>query len=255
MNTYLNQFSLEGRVAVVIGASEGIGHDLALGMAKAGADLGVCSRREPMLQELKKKIEAVGRRAEVFVLDVCKLGDIQDLKPFILDRFGKADILVNNAMYKVRGPSWDITESDWDVQVDTGLKGVFFCSQVVGSIMRNRKYGKIISLSSTFAISSPVGQAVYGTVKAGVSHLTEMLAVEWAPDGIRVNAIAPTATRTPSREKTLTAERLEKAISHIPLGRLGTPEDLMGGTIYLASAASDFVTGHTLFMDGGWMAM
>ncbi len=254
MESFLEQFYLGGRVAVVTGASEGIGHDLALGLAKAGSDLVLCSRREEKLRELKNEIEGFGHRAEIFVLDVCNLKNIQDLRSFVLDRFGKADVLVNSAGYKVRKMAWDIDEKDWDAMLDTGLKGVYFCCQAIGTIMRDRQYGKIINLSSTFSRSSAMAQSVYGTVKAGVSRLTELLATEWAQDGIRVNAIAPTAISTPSRQGTLQGDVLKNILGRIPLGRLGTTNDLVGAAIYLASAASDFVTGHTLFVDGGWVA-
>ena len=254
MTTYLDQFDLSGRVAVVTGASEGIGRDMALDLAKAGADLIVCSRREQKLNEVKKEIEDIGRKADVFVLDVCNLSNIKELKPFILDSFGKADVLVNNAGFSAPNLALNVTESDWDTMVDTGLKGLFFCSQTVGSIMRDQKYGKIINLSSTYACTTAIGMSVYGTIKAGVSHLTKMLALEWAPHGIRVNAIGPTAIKTPSRARFLKDDVLKKSLSRIPLGRLAETEDLMGAAIYLASPASDFVTGQTLYVDGGWVA-
>jgi NAD(P)-dependent dehydrogenase (short-subunit alcohol dehydrogenase family) len=250
----LEQFSLTNRVALVTGASEGIGEGLALGLAEAGAEVILCSRRETKLKEVKAQIDQMGRKAEIFALDVCKLGDIQRLKDFILERFGKVDILVNNAGFTVTKPAWEVTEEEWDLMLDTGFKGLFFCCQVIGSIMRQRGYGKIINLSSTFSRSIIKGRAVYGGIKAGVSHLTEALAFEWASDGIRVNALAPTATLTPSRKETLKGEVLQRILSRIPLGRLATPEDLVSAVIYLSSPASDFVTGQTLFVDGGWIA-
>jgi 2-deoxy-D-gluconate 3-dehydrogenase len=250
----LDRFSLKDRVAVVTGASEGIGKAIALGLAEAGAAVMICSRREELLQEVKAEIERMGRRAEVCVLDVCRAGDIEKLRDLTLERFGRADILVNNAGFTVTKPAWEVTEGEWNLMVDTGFKGLFFCCQLLGSIMRRQGYGKIINLSSTFSRSIVKGRSVYAGIKAGVSHLTEALALEWAPDGIRVNALAPTAVLTPSRKATLKGEVLERILSRIPLGRLATPEDLVSAAIYLSSAASDFVTGHTLFVDGGWIA-
>ena len=254
MGDYLNRFSLADKVAVVTGASEGIGKGLALGLAGAGADIVVCSRREEKLKEVKGEIEKIGRKSEIYVLDVGKVREIENLRAFILEKFGRVDILVNNAAFTVTKPAWEVTEGEWDLMIDTGFKGLFFCCQIIGSIMRQQKYGKIINLSSTFSRSIIKGRAVYGGIKAGVSHLTEALALEWAADGIRVNALAPTAVLTPSRKETLKGEVLERILSRIPLGRLATPEDLASAAIYLSSPASDFVTGHTLFVDGGWVA-
>jgi 2-deoxy-D-gluconate 3-dehydrogenase len=250
----MRQFSLADKVAVVTGASEGIGEALALGLAEAGAEIIICSRREAKLKQVQAQIQQKGRRAEVFALDVRRLDQIQQLRDFALEGFGKVDILVNNAAFTVTKPAWEVTEEEWDVMTDTGFKGLFFCCQVIGSIMRQRGYGKIINLSSTFSRSIIKGRSVYGGIKAGVSHLTEALALEWAPDGIRVNALAPTAVLTPSRQETLKGEVLQRILSRIPLGRLATPEDLISAAVYLSSPASDFVTGHTLFVDGGWVA-
>lgn len=250
----LNRFRLIGSVAVVTGASEGIGKGLAVGLAEAGADVVVCSRREEKLREVKAEIEKLGRQGELYVLDVRRRNEIQNLKDFLIKRFGKVDILVNNAAFASTKPAWEITEEEWDLMVDTGFKGLFFCCQIIGSIMRERGYGKIINLSSTFSRSIVKNRSVYAAIKAGVSHLTEALATEWATHGIRVNALAPTATLTPTRAEILKGEFLERILSRIPLGRLATPDDLIDAAIFLASAASDFVTGHTLFVDGGWIA-
>jgi len=254
LGDYLDQFRLTEKVAVVTGASEGIGRAIALGLAEAGAEVIISSRREEKLKEVQAEIKKMGRRAEVCLLDICKLTDIRKLRDFALERFGKVDILVNNAGFAVTKPAWDVTEDEWNLMIDTGFKGLFFSCQIIGSIMRQRGYGKIINLSSTFSRSIVKGRSVYAGIKAGVSHLTEALAFEWAPDGIRVNALAPTAVLTPSRKDTLKGEVLKTILSRIPLGRLATPEDLVGAVIYLSSAASDFVTGHTLFVDGGWVA-
>ncbi len=254
MVDHYQRFDLSNKVAVVTGASEGIGRDIAIGLAEAGADVIVCSRREAKLLEVKEIVERNGRRAETCVVDLRNVADIQSLKAFVKATTGKVDILVNNAGYAVTKPAWEVSENDWDTMVDTGFKGLFFCCQAIGSIMGEHGYGKIINLSSTFSESIVPGRSVYGGIKAGINHLTEALAMEWAPHGIRVNALAPTAVNTPSRQSTLQGPILEKVLARIPLGRLATPDDLIGAVIFLASAASDFVTGQTLFVDGGWVA-
>jgi len=251
---HYKKFDLTNKVAVITGASEGIGRDMAIGLAEAGADIIICSRREEKLLEVKEIAEKNGRRAELCVIDVQSVSEIEKLKAFIKATTGKVDILINNAGYAVTKPAWEVSENDWDTMVDTGFKGLFFCCQAVGSIMREQKYGKIINLGSTFSKSIMPGRSVYGGIKAGIDHLTEALAMEWAPYGIRVNALAPTAVNTPSRQVTLQGPILEKVLARIPLGRLATPEDLIGAVIYLSSEASDFVTGQTLFVDGGWVA-
>ena len=254
MGKHLSQFELTDKVAVVTGASEGVGKAIALGLAGAGADVIVSSRREEKLKEVKSEIEGMGRKSEVFVMDVSRISDIEGLRDFAQDRFGRADILVNSAGFTVTKPAWDMTEEEWDLMLDISFKGLFFCCQIIGSIMKEKGYGKIINLSSTFSRSIIPGRSVYGGIKAGVSHLTEALAAEWAPDGIRVNALAPTAVLTPSRTRLLQGDVLEKILSRIPLNRLANSEDLANASIYLSSPASDFVTGHTLFVDGGWIA-
>jgi NAD(P)-dependent dehydrogenase (short-subunit alcohol dehydrogenase family) len=245
---------LRGRIAVVTGASEGIGRGLALGLASAGADIVACSRRPTVLEELCEEIRATGRRAEPHILDVADLRSIEALRSFCEDRLERVDILVNNAGFSVGREAWAVTEDDWDRMFAVGLKGLFFCSQAVGSVMRRAGYGKIINLSSTVARSVMPGASVYATVKAGVSHLTRALAVEWAPDGIRVNALAPTTTPTPSRLPRQTPERVRALVARIPLGRQGTVEDLVPTAVFLAGPDSDFMTGQTIFVDGGWTA-
>jgi 2-deoxy-D-gluconate 3-dehydrogenase len=250
----ISQFGLFDRVAVVTGASDGIGRDLAIGLAHAGADIVLCSRNVEKLEQAKAEIIGIGRKAEVCPLDISKLEDLRRLKSFILDRFGRVDILVNAAGFTVTKPAWDVDEIEWDAMLDIGFKGLFFCCQIVGSIMRERKYGKIINLSSTFSRSIIKGRSVYGGIKAGISHLTEALALEWGEHGIRVNALAPTAVMTPSRSTLLQDDFLQGIIARIPLGRLALPDDLTNAAVYLSSPASDFVTGQTLFVDGGWVA-
>lgn len=254
MQDHYKKFDLTNKIAVITGASEGIGRDMAIGLAEAGADIIICSRREEKLMEVKETAEKTGRKAEMYAIDIQNVSEFEGLKAFIKAKTGKVDILINNAGYAVTKPAWDVSENDWDSMVDTGFKGLFFCCQAIGSIMRERGYGKIINLSSTLSQSVVPGRSVYAGIKAGIDHLTEALAMEWAPHGIRVNALAPTAVNTPSRQAILQGPILEKVLARIPLGRLATPEDLIGAVIYLASESSDFVTGQTLFVDGGWVA-
>ena len=251
---FYKKFDLQGKVAVVTGASEGIGRDIAIGLAGAGADLVLCSRREEKLSEVRGIVEKTGRTAQTFTLDLRNVSEIESLKAFLQEKTDRVDILINNAGYTVTKSAWDMSEEDWDQMIDTGFKGLFFCCQAVGSIMCEQGYGKIINLGSTLSRTVVPGRSVYAAIKAGIDHLTEALATEWAAHGIRVNAIAPTAVNTPSRQTLLQGPILEKILARIPLGRLATSDDLMGAVIYLASEASDFVTGQTLFIDGGWVA-
>jgi len=254
MANHMDMFHLTERIAVVTGASEGIGRDIALGLAGAGADVVVCSRREQKLLEVNKEIESLGRSSEIFVLDIRNVHEIEKLKTFLKERYGKIDILVNNAGYAVTKLANDTTEDDWDKMLDTGLKGAFFCSRILGSLMAEHNYGKIINMGSTFSHSTIPGRSVYSALKAGLCHLSESLAVEWAASGIRVNVLAPTAVKTPSRENLLQGDILKMILGRIPLGRLATPDDLICAAIFLAASASDFITGQTLFVDGGWVA-
>ncbi len=254
MTNILEKFGLSGRVAVVTGASEGIGRSIALSLAAAGADVVACSRRIEALAETVSEIAALGRHAEACAADLTQLGEIERVKAFVVERFERLDILVNSAGYTVTKPAWEVSEEDWDKTLDISFKGLFFCCQILGGLMRRRKYGKIINLGSTIGRATVAGRAVYGGLKAGIVHLSESLAVEWAPDGIRVNVLAPTAVFTPSRAAILQGELLTHMLSRIPLGRIAEPGDLATAAIYLAAPASDFITGQTLYVDGGLVA-
>jgi NAD(P)-dependent dehydrogenase (short-subunit alcohol dehydrogenase family) len=244
--------SLEGRVALVTGASEGIGKGLAVGIARAGAVVYLGSRRLDQLEKVRTEIEAQGGQAYAVELDVTDIASVRAAGNRIAD--GKLDILVNNAATSVNRDAWEITPEDWDRVMNTGPKGVFFCSQVFGSLMRRKGYGKIINLSSTLSRGVVPGASVYATSKAAITHLTRALGAEWASEGIRVNAIAPASTMTPSRSVGMTAEREANLVARIPLGRLGTIDDLVPMAVFLAGPESDFITGQTIYVDGGWTA-
>ena len=244
----------DGRVAFVTGAGEGIGRGLALGLARAGCDLIVAGRRVDLVEAVRKEIVDLGRRAYALAIDVTDIESIRAAGRETLEVLGPIEVLVNNAAVSVNRPPSEISERDWDMIMDTGPKGVFFCSQILGSSMRDRGYGKIINLSSTLSRGVVPGASVYGASKAAISYLTRSLAAEWAPFGVRVNALAPASTLTPSRIAGMTPEREAALVSRIPLGRLGTVEDLVPAAVFLAGPESDFVTGQTLYVDGGWTA-
>jgi NAD(P)-dependent dehydrogenase (short-subunit alcohol dehydrogenase family) len=246
--------SLEGRVALVTGASEGIGRGLAIGLAEAGADVILASRRRTLLEQVAAEVTSRGCRAHVQELDVTSAESIRAARDATARRFGRLDVLVNNAAASVNAPAWELNESDWDAVMGAGPRATFFCCQILGSLMREAGYGKIINLSSTLALGVVPGASVYGASKAAIGYLTRALAAEWASDGVRVNALAPASTPTPSRIGKLTPERREALVARIPLGRLGSVEDLVPAAVFLAGPESDFVTGHTLFVDGGWTA-
>jgi 2-deoxy-D-gluconate 3-dehydrogenase len=217
------------------------------------------------LQDVKAAVEVAGGSAHVVRADVSKTEDIRAIEEeasrLLNSRSaGKgregALILMNCAGFGFTKPALDTTEEDWGHVLDTHLKGTFFCSQALGRLMIERGYGKIINLSSTWSATTDIGKSVYGAAKAGVSYLTAALSTEWAPLGVRVNAIAPTSTLTENTARTFRENeaRAQRLLSKIKLGRFAEPSDLVGAAIFLASPASDFVTGHTLFVDGGWSA-
>ena len=252
-------FRLDGRLAVVTGASQGIGRAFALAYSRAGAEVVLVSRGREKLLEAQRAVEVAGGTAHIFCADLSKIDDIRRLEQGVLKLFEGRDlglVLVNSAGFGITKPALDVTEEDWDKVLDVHAKGTFFCCQVFGRRMIERGYGKIINLSSTWSASTDHGKSVYGAAKAGVSYLTAALSTEWAPLGVRVNAIAPTSTLTEStslafREDPARAARLR---SRIKLGRFAEPSDLIGAALFLASPASDFISGHTLFVDGGWHA-
>ncbi len=255
----LPSFRLDGRLAIVTGASQGIGRAFALAYSRAGAEVVLVSRSREKLLEAQRAVESAGGRAHVICADVGKLEDIRRLEQGVLKLVEGRDVglvLVNSAGFGFTKSAVEVTEEDWDRVFDTHAKGTFFCCQAFGRRMIERRYGKIINLSSTWSSSTDMGKSVYGAAKAGISYLTAALSTEWAPLGVRVNAIAPTSTLTDSTSLAFqeNPERAERLRSRIKLGRFAEPSDLVGAALFLASPASDFVSGHTLFVDGGWHA-
>lgn len=249
------KFDLAGKVAVVVGAGRGIGRILALGLADAGADLVVCSRTTSELESLAEEIRSMGRKALVRPIDITVLSEIETLAEATKSALGKIDILVNNSGTNVHEPALEVTEEHWDRIINTNLKGLFFCCQIIGRIMVEQRRGKIVNIGSTFGLVGNENRSVYCASKGGVTQLTKVLAIEWASHNINVNAIAPTATRTPMNEKLFAdPEWRKEVLRKIPAGRFCHPEDLVGAVVYLSSEASDMVTGVTLPVDGGWTA-
>jgi len=248
-------FSLEGKTAVVTGASKGIGRAVAIALAGAGADVAVTARSEKELAETADEIERLGRKALAVPMDLFRMEDIEKSADAIHGHFGKIDILVNNAGVNIAKPALEVTEEDWDRVLDLNLKSAFFMSRAAARHMIPRRRGKIVNMSSQMALVGYFNRAAYCSSKGGLSQLTKALAIEWARHGIRVNAVAPTLTETPMTRPMLEKPGFrEEMLSRIPLGRIGTVDDVAGAVIFLASGASDMITGHTLTVDGGWTA-
>lgn len=250
-------FRLDDRLIVVTGSSDGIGRSFAEGFARAGAHVVLASRRQDRLEQVQQSIRAAGGQAETVVTDVTRLADIRalaDRVASLAQDSGRHIVLVNNAGLGFTKSALDVSEQDWQALFDTHAKGAFFCMQQIAPLMLQRGYGKIINLSSTWSTATDVGKSVYCAAKAAVSQLTAALSTEWAPRGIRVNALAPTTTATDFVQNAMSANpaRFEQLKSRIKLGRFAQPSDLLGTAIFLASGASDFVTGQTLFVDGGF---
>jgi len=251
-----NMFDLTGRVAVVTGASRGLGQWIALSLAEAGADLCVTARDEKSLSETKQKIEALGRTCLTSAQDVTDISSIDET----LSRFetvaGGIDILVNNAGYEQVAPSLDVDEQIWDKIIGTNLKGAFFWSQAAARRMSNRlSGGSIINLCSLTSYVGIPTAAPYGSSKSGLLGMTRALSAEWAPLGIRVNAVAPGYFRTAMTEGFYQdGHWSERMLDKIPQKRFGEPSDIGGAVIFLASGASAYVTGQCISIDGGFLA-
>jgi 2-deoxy-D-gluconate 3-dehydrogenase len=246
-------FSLEGKVAFVTGATGGIARTVAHRMAEAGAELVLGARRLDVLEEVAREVRTTGRKCLPLLLDVNSLGSLDEAVGKAVEEFASIDILVNAAGVLGGVVAEDVTEEEWDSMMNTNMKGLFFLSQAVGRVMISQGKGKIINFASGLALLARETRLTYTVSKAAVVTITRALALEWAKHNVNVNAIAPTFTETPMTAA-MAADRgfVDAFVRRIPMGRPGTPEDLVGGCIYLASDASDFVTGHLLVVDGGW---
>jgi len=254
MNGDWSSFGLEDQIAIVTGASQGIGRTLAIALAQAGADVALVSRTRSDLEVVAKKIEAVGRKALVISADLQDVSQIRKLIDAVHKTFGKIDILINNAAWTATVEALEATEEEWDQTLDTSLKAIFFVSQAAAKIMIQQGRGKIVNIGSTLGRTAFARRSVYGAAKAGVHHLTRVLALEWASKGINVNAVAPCITETPTRRELFERPGYKEWATGqmLPIGRWAQPEDLIGATLFLCSSLSDMVVGHVLMVDGGW---
>jgi 2-dehydro-3-deoxy-D-gluconate 5-dehydrogenase len=246
-------FDLSGKVAIVTGANTGIGQAIALALAAAGADIASVGRSEA--SETNSKIRSMGRRAINIAADLSTTEPVSGIVAQTIADLGAVDILVNNAGIIKRNDAVDFTEADWDAVVDTNLKSLFFLSQTAARHMIERGSGKIINIASLLSFQGGIRVPAYTAAKSGVAGLTKAMANEWAAKGVQVNAIAPGYIATNNTAALQADEtRNRQILERIPAGRWGKAEDIGGAAVFLASSAADYVTGHLLAVDGGWLA-
>ncbi len=249
-------FDLDGQVALVTGAARGLGRAISLALANAGADLALGYRSAKSDGGLTAEVGKLGKRALPLQMDVTSLAEIDAAVKRTIEEFGRIDILVNNVGIAPENLAENVTEADFDATLAANLKGTFFVSQAVGREMIKRGRGRIINMSSQAGFIALPGEAIYCMTKAGISHLTKCLAVEWGKHGITVNAVAPTFIATPGTDEVLgrpdfRADVIERIAA---LHRIGEPMEVAGAVVFLASPAASMITGDTIIIDGGWTA-
>ena len=249
-------FGVAGQSALVTGAARGIGRAIAIALAQAGADVALGFRDLHAAGDVADAVRALGRRALPLQMNVARPAEISSAVAQAVGHFGRIDILVNNAGIGPPNPAESVTEADFDATVAINLKGTFFVSQAVGRAMiAAGRGGRIVNLSSQAGFVALPTESIYCMTKAAIAHLTKCLAVEWAPHGINVNAVAPTFIRTPGTLKWLEDDSFRNdLLARIPLGRVGEPPDVAASVVFLCSPAAAMITGTTLLIDGGWTA-
>lgn len=252
-------FRLDDKVALVVGGAGGIGEACALGLAQYGANVAVASRNLSNLQDVAQKIRTdTSSEAEAFQVDVIDEKSVARLIEQVMSKFGTVDILLNAQGVNIKQAATEFSIADWDIMFDINVRGTMLTCREVGKVMMEKKSGKVINMSSVRGIRATLwgGNEGYCATKGAVDMITRSLASEWAPYNINVNAIAPATIVTPFSERTLRdPERLQRYIANIPLKRVGETEDVVGACIFLASPASDFITGQILYLDGGLTAI
>ena len=251
----LPNYAVDGKVALVTGANQGLGTGIALTLARAGADVVLVDRDDENLDDLAQQISAVGKNTLIQKVDITNEDRVIGMSQAVLRAFGRIDILINNAAIVHRIPAIETTLEQLNQTFAVNLTGTFLCGREIGKAMIRQREGKIINLASINCAVARPNLSAYGASKAGVMQLTRCWALEWAPYHINVNAVAPSFINTEMMAPVLRDKSArDQLISHIPLGRIGTIEDMAAAVLFLASEASNYITGHTLFVDGGWTA-
>lgn len=254
MTSYFSE--LENKTVVVTGGSKGIGKDIALTFAKLNANVVISGRNKDVLQETLAELRSFNERCMAVSGDLSDIQEVRRLIDAAAEEFGTIDVLVNNAGVNIAKPAMEVTEQDWDTVLDLNLKSAFFASQAAAKYMLEQKSGRIINIASQMAFVGFIKRAAYCSSKGGLVQMTKALAVEWAKNGIRVNAVAPTFIETELTAKMFEDEEFKNEVhSRILLDGLSQPKDISGAVLYLASDLANFVTGETIKVDGGWTAI
>jgi len=251
----LDQFKLNGRVALVTGASRGLGQGMAVALGGAGASVALVARTKVSLEETAKLIEKEGSKAYVLQADISRISEAQRVVRETVEHFGQLNILLNSVGTQVRKPVVEVVEAEWDHVIGVNLKSVYFITQAAAKEMMKAKKGKVINITSLTSFIGLSNVSIYGASKGGIASLTRQWAIEWAKYNINVNGIGPGYFKTALTADLFKDEvRSKWVLSRIPMGRTGTPEDLAGLAVFLASEASDYITGQIVNVDGGWLA-